>query len=784
MLKNYLKVALRSIRKNKLYAGLNILGLSIGLSTFFIIYLFVSHELSYDQFHSKGDRIHRVIITKDRGYGTTKDGTLTSAFAPIAKENVPEVEAFSRVGMESQEIMIKGVRDSLDQVELLFVDVGFFQIFDLEFIAGRDVNALTTPSSVLISESKALKYFNTLDALGQTIVVSEKELVVDGIFKDLPLTTSLKADVIVSITEVGQAKKYLDKWYSNLSHQTYFLFKPEADLLTVEQKLEDVYLKYRRPSKKYPESMSLESLSNVHFSLDVDDRGVSSKSDRQYVYIFSVVGVFILLCAIFNYISLALSQSIERTKEVAIRKVVGAPKRELYKQFLTESILNVLISFVFAIVLVELLLPKLEILIDREIGVSIINQPDKLVWGLLFSLIIALVCAIYPAYLSTKSKVIGMLRGVSKSFSSARLIGAISIVQIVVFVTLICVAFTANRQMHFMRNEKLGFDKNQLLVIDGLSRNAISKAQLLKSEISKIGGVSTVSIGTKLPGVENNSKSGHPNLDFMVTSFFGDAEFFEVMGMTLKEGRAFVPEDVVSKNLIMINETLSQKLKLQGTVTGQYVDFGDGPLRIIGVVNDFHTQSKKVPVEAMTFYQVRFPRLLVVKLNSNDVAGTMDSIKEAYRKVADEEEASFFFLDDRIDMLYKQEAVMITVINTFVVISAIVAIIGLFGIAGYTVKRRLKEMGIRKVLGASFLNIQHTLNTSSFWKLLVAIGFAVPLVVLWMQEWLSSFAYRIEMPYFLIVGAIAMAVVIVFMAICFHSIKAYFINPVEILKDE
>lgn len=783
MLKNYLKVAFRNIKKNKLYAGLNILGLSVGLGTFFIIYLFVSHELSYDQFHSKGDRIHRVILTQNNGYGKVKNGTLTSALAPVAKASIPEIEAFSRIVTESVEINIKAKRDSLDQTSILMVDEGFFQLFDLVFIAGNGFNALQ-PNSIVISESRAMRYFNSTNVLGESISISGKDLLITGVFKDWPLTTSIKGDLIAPLTVVSGGVKYLNQWGTNNGNQTYFLLQPKIDLSVFEQKINEIYGQNRGVAKRKEESLSLQVLSYVHFSFDVVDRAVESKTDRQYIYIFSVVGIFILLCAIFNYISLTLSQSIERTKEIGVRKVVGAPKRELFKQFLVESVLNVIVSFIFAIVFVEFLLPKLEYLVGREIGTSILTQPVLLFWGLLFSLVIALLCSIYPSYISTKLRISNMLKGGARSFSSARVIGAISVIQVVVFITLICVAFTANRQMHFMRNEKLGYDKDQVLVIDNLSRNAVLKAELLTDELSKTAGVSAVSQAYNLPGFENNNKSGYRDLNFMITSFYGDSKYFEVMGMTLLEGRPFGPEDSDVSDLIVINHTLSQNLGLEGSVIGQTIDFGYGPRRIIGVVNDFHSASKKVPVEAMTFYPIMRTKYLVVRLEGKDLINTVARIKESYKDVVDDEEASVFFLEDQIDALYAQETIMITVINAFVILAAIIAVIGLFGISGYTVKRRLKEMGIRKVLGASFLNIQYILNSSSFWKLLVAIGFAVPLVVLWMQEWLSSFAYRIEMPYFLIVGAIALSVVIVFMAISFHSIRAYFINPVEILKDE
>ncbi|KYG72717.1 ABC transporter permease [Roseivirga echinicomitans] len=784
MLRNYIKVAFRNLRRNKLYASLNILGLSIGLGSFFIIYLFLQNELAYDQFHEKKDRIYRVNQAKDRGYGVELNGDLTSALAPAAKESIPEIEAFSRVSNDELDIVIQESMDSLDHVKSLAVDPGFIDFFDLDFLVGSKSSSFNTPFSILISESQALRYYGLTDVLGKVIVINEKRLLVDGVFKDLPNATSLKADIIVPIKTVDLGAKYMEgpgSWRTGLGHQTYFLIRNDASISGIEQKINDLYIEN---SKREDDVLSLEPLANVHYSLDTIDT-IPEKTDRQYVFIFSVVAGFILLCAIFNYISLALSQSIERAKEIGIRKVTGARKSQLYKQFFFESVIHVFFSFVLGIVLVEFLLPLLENLIERRISGGVFSQPVLLLKGFVFSIIVALLCSVYPAYLSTRVKVVNILKGSNNSFSSKRLIGAISVVQIIVFVVLVCVSFTANRQMHFMRNENLGFDRENQLVIDKLPRAIKSKSVVFKNQLLKTPGVQSASYFRNLPGTQM-SQAGYGDYDFMFTDYGGDLDFFETMGMTMLDGRNYVAADTAREDLVVINATLAKKLGYEeGLAAGQDLVIRNESKRIIGVVNDFHFFSKKQPIEASRFYAIRYiPSMIVLKLNGENLGQTVERINEVYRKVSGGSEASFFFLDDKIDALYKQENVMITMLNTFTVIAALVAFIGLFGIAGYSVKRRLKEMGIRKVLGAGFLSIQKTLNVSSVWKLLIAVAIAVPVVVYWMDNWLSSFAYRIEMPVFLIFGAIAVASLVIFITVSIHSVKAYLINPVEILKDE
>ncbi|KYG72722.1 ABC transporter permease [Roseivirga echinicomitans] len=780
MLRNYIKVAFRNLRRNKLYAGLNILGLSIGLGSFFIIYLFLQNELAYDQFHEKKDRIFRVVQVSEIDGGEEKTSSLSSAFGPVAKDEIPEIEAFSRLDNSQVSIVVKGVQDSIGRVHSAAIDRGFLEFFDLDFVAGDVSGALKTPNSMLMNESKAIQYFGSAnEALGKVVKVGRVDLIIDGVYKDLPNTTSIKAEIIALLTTVNawRGENGFNQWRASYGDQTYFLLNKGDQITEVESKLNDLY---QANAKIESMSLTLQPLADVHFSLDVTGR-VTEKTDRQYIFIFTLVAAFILICSVFNYISLALSQSIERTKEIGVRKVSGARNKELYTQFLIESVIQVFFSFLAAIILVELLLPQLESLIDRSLAISVFEQPEFLFKGLIFSLIIACLCALYPAYLSTRLNVVKIFKNTSSNFSTKRLIGVVSIFQIVVFIVLICVSFTANRQMDFMRNENLGFDKDQQLILH-LSRKV--GAEVFKNEFQSLPGVKSASLTSSIPS-RVSGWGKFSDYDFGFHNFDIDEDYLQTLGMSLIEGRNFVLEDTDSSRVVMINETAVQKLGFKGSAIGKTIRRNQEDLRIVGVVNDFHFVSKKESVEATLFELLdRNASLLVLKLDNESTVSVVDNIKAKYSDLTSGDQANFFFLEDQINAQYKQENVMITMLNTFTVIAALVAFIGLFGIAGYSVKRRLKEMGIRKVLGAGFFSIQKVLNVSSVWKLLIAVIISVPVVVYWMDNWLSSFAYRIEMPVFLIFGAIAVASVVIFITVSIHSIKAYLINPVEILKDE
>ena len=771
MLRNYIKVAFRNLRRNKLYASLNILGLSIGLGSFFIIYLFLQNELAYDQFHEKKDRIYRVVTVSDSEHGVEKQTAVSFAFSPNFVENIPDIEAFSRVYRRSIPFsFVEGEKSKLE-IETAVVDRGFIDFFSLDMISGTASTVFKSPNSILISESTAMKHYGTTDVLGRMIgYYTTDNYIVEGVYRDLPKNSSIKADAIILNERIFAFKKEGNWGFTETYMQAYLLLNKSTVAADVEKKLTELYVQNAKRA-------------DVHYSLDVKDP-VTEKTDKQYVSIFAFVAIFILACSIFNYISLAVSQSIERAKEIGVRKVAGASSRELRKQFIIESLLHVLISFVLAMILVELLIPQLEGLIERDLGISVLAQPILLLKGLAFSLVIALVCSFYPTYLSTRLKVVNVFKNGKGNFSSQRLIGAIGVFQITVFVVLICVSFTANRQMGFMRNENLGFDKDHQLVLENMPWRT---REVHKSELLKLPGVISVSSGSQLPN-DVRSSMGFPELDFQFSFFEIDHDFIETMGMTLLSGRDFVLEDTDSAKLVLINSTAAKNLGYdKASAVGKTMGSGSSTHRIIGVVSDFHFASKKQIIEPVIFKQViegSPSNQVLVKLDGVNWAATTKNVLKYYEDIPNLYKYSYFFLEDQINSQYKQENVMITMLNTFTVIAALVAFIGLFGIAGYSVKRRLKEMGIRKVLGAGFFSIQKVLNVSSVWKLLVAVAIAVPVVVYWMNNWLSSFAYRIEMPVFLIFGAIAVASIVIFITVSIHSIKAYLINPVEILKDE
>ena len=782
MLKNYILVAFRNVKRNKLFAFLNVMGLSLGMASFFMIYLFVQNELSYDAFYDKSEDIYRVIEEVTDDTGGQLNGGLTGALAPEASANIPQITAYARVENYPKTIGIpNSLNDTLTQVNSIGTDPGFLDVFAIDLLIGDKASALDDPGSLLIAKSKAETFFGSVEnAIGQEITLRNQKLNVKGVYDDFPENTSLKAHIIGNIKDMNpwRGDDWID-WKLSYFDQTYFRLSPGGNIVQIEEALNKVVkANFDDPSKSY----SLQPISDVHFSLGVSD-AVNGKTDKQYIYIFSAVALFILCCAVFNYVSLTLSHALQRMKELGVRRVVGAKVEHVYLQMIIESWLFVLLSFVLSVVFVEITLPELEALLSRELQYDLISNPNMVLAMLGFSLLIGLIASLYPAYLNVNQQTVQSLKGGTAKWSSQRIINAITVFQLVVFMVLISVAFIAKKQMYFMQNENLGFDQENQLVIQMFSAAAAKNKDAFINALEKNPNVINTSFTTSVPTRVMGS-TRFLGYDFNFFNFDVDQSYLETLDLQLLEGRNFEPEDMSNDEIILINETAAKMMNLKGDVVGQVLDAGSKKFRIIGVLSDFHFLSKKQEIGATMFKPIQSKQgVLIVKLRQGDVLSTMERIKSQYESLIDEDMNSFF-LEDQIESQYKQEKTMMTVINTFTVLAALVALLGLFGITSYATKRRLKEMGIRKVLGAGFFNIQSSLNTANVFKLLIAGILSVPLIYLWMDDWLNSFAYRIEFPFILVGGALLIAAIIALTTAFFHSIKAYLINPVDILKDE
>lgn len=771
------KIAFRHLLRNKLYAGLNILGLSLGIASFLIIYFFIQNELSFDGYHANSDNIYRILETNHKD-PTIVNGGINAVIGPMAAEAIPEIEAFTRVESWQKAVQIPRLRDTTMAFSSIAVDQGFFKLFDIEIIDGPQPDFNKNPNTVLISEKMAGRFFNDRP-IGDLIKVRGVEYMIEGVFENMPSNSSIKGDFIFPFETANgwRANSFTDMGV-NYFDQTYFLLSDQATGTDIESKLNDIS-ESTLAEGVVRAKLSLQALKDVHFSMEVDDH-VFSKTDKDYVYIFTIVGVFILACSFFNYVSMAVAQSLERTREIGVKKVMGANKYAIYLQFLLESFFMVVLAFVISAVMLESILPSFEQLLDRELASSIKFSGELWLMAILFVLLLTVSSAIYPALLSTRSNLTLQLKNATFKFSSLRLLNAFSVFQVIIFMTLISVAFVSQKQLKFMQEEDLGFDRDNLMVIRGYFLG--NQAEVLENEFRQTPGVLDITFATSVPTIVTGSQKIR-GYDFNVYNFGVADNYFETMGMDLLAGRSFEESD--GPNDILINEAAFEAFGLGDDVLGKSFEVGEQKFKVIGIVSDFHFMSKKEPVKPIFFKKpgAMFPPSMVIKLTNSDQMSTIAAIEDVYKDIQGRA-LNFSFLDEQIDAQYRHERTMVTMIQSGTIMSAFVAFLGLFGIAGYYTKRREKEMGIRKVLGARFLNIQKTLNVSNIWKLIIAALISVPVIYYWMNDWLNTFAYRIDFPIGIVFGALGLAALVTLSTAIIHSIKASRVNPVEILKDE
>lgn len=782
MFKSYLKIGFRKLRRNKLYAVLNIVGLSLGLATFLIIYFFVQNELSFDQYHKNADKLYRITASNTIGEVSTYAGTSAALVKPIA-EQIPEIEALSLIESWKKNIVFMGLEDSVARLDNISVDQAFFEMFDLPLTSGTSPDYDSNPNVVLVSESLAeLKWSG--DAIGKTIKVRSELFEVSGIYQDFPKNSSIQGDLIFEIKAVNQWRKdSFTNVYLSYRDQLYFMLPEGTKSQLVAQKVEKIF-NDMRGAQVEPSSIDLQPLKDIHFDTTVED-AFGRKTDMDMIFIFSAIAFFILLCSFFNYVSMAVSESLEKTREIGVRKVMGAGQFRLYVDYLFESLFLITIAMVLALVLVEALTPGLESLLERELDNTIKYSGELWGYAIVFIVSMTSLSALYPTLLSGSSRISDLLKNSTVGLKSIKWINAISVFQIMVFMTLISFAFVANRQLKFMQNENLGFQKDNILVIPAF-QSALSKhAQVLENEFLKIPEVKSITRARSMPGriMGTMGVQGYNELEFY--NFPIALNYFETMGMTVTQGRTYRASDIDKTNVIL-NETAIKAMEIKGDPIGKTFTTFNRDWTIVGVVNDFHAMSKKEPIKP-TFFRFLGSNedkgVMLINMDGENLRSTMASLQDVYEEISGAV-MPYSFLNESFDRLYKEEQTIITIIQAGTTMAAIIALLGLFGITGFAAKRRIKEMGIRKVLGASFMNIQASLNRSNLVKLFIAACISIPLIYYWLNEWLNSFAYHIEFPVLLVLGTLILAAAVSLSTAIYHSIKAYLINPVEILKDE
>ncbi len=817
MLKNYIKIAWRNLMKNKFFSFINIFGLSAGLVCCMIISLYIINETSYDKYQKNADNIYQ-LGTEFSGLGNFKKLPNTpAAMGSMMKDAFPEVTQTTRLGaLYSEDKTLLQFNEKNGSVKSFYetkgymADSTFFRMFTYNFIEGDPAIALDNPNTIVLNEEIAKKIFGNQPALNKVIHVSsstngDHDFLVTGVFKPIDKPSHIDARFFMSMTG-GDVGDFIKRQGANLATNnmffTYLQLKPGADPAKLQSKFPAFIEKYAGKDLKavgFNKTQFLVPLKKIHLDEEVKNN-VTPGGSKTYLYILASIALFTLLIACINFMNLATAQSSKRSSEVGIRKVLGAEKKWLVTQFLGESILISLLAFSFAFIITKLLLPVFNSVADKNLSLTFSNNLLLILAFVALAVITGLIAGSYPALYLSSFKPVKVLKGkFSNSFSALAFRKALVIFQFMISIVLIIASVVIARQMNFLRSANLGFNQNQQVVVPLRSNTAKKMYPSFKDELLKQSGVSNVGASLYYPGISNVAdnifyKDGEDMQQGKdVKMNYIDPGFLQTLKIEPVAGRIFsddYPED--TSGTIVLNQTAVKTMgfanpqsavnqKLHFTFNGTTYNFN-----IIGVVKDFHYEDLHLPIGPYGF-QLNTPPLynyMIVHVKSANLNGALQSIKNAWHRLDPNEPFDYSFLDKDFQKNYTAETRLAAIVTYFTIVAILISCLGLFGLATFTAEQRIKEIGVRKVLGASVTSIV-TLLSKDFMKLVgISILIASPLAWFIMNKWLQEFAYRIHISWMVFLITTVIAVLIALVTISFQAIKAAIANPVNSLRSE
>ncbi len=794
MFKNYFKTAFRNLWKHKAFSLLNILGLTVGLTACFLIFLYVKFELSYDAFNSKADRIYRIVCDIKTPTETLHAGGPSWAVPPNAKDEFPEVEQFVRIAGGDNVLIRKG-NIKFQEDNAMWADSAFFKVFDFKLLKGNPNTALKEPFSVVFTETAAKKYFGKTDPVGQTLLITGDGLpaTVTGVMKDMPENSQIKGDVVLSMSTITQKfNAGLDSQWGNYGASAYLLLKPNTNAKALEKKL-PAFLERRNGTEMkqlqmYP-TLLLEPLRYVYLH---STRGDNKTGNINNVYIFSIIAVFILLIACINFINLTTARSAERAKEVGIRKVVGAEKHQLRLQFIGESVILCFIAFVLSVLFSVLLLPLFNQLAGKTISTGIFSQPLYVLYLFIASCIIGFLAGFYPAVVLSSYKPVAVLKGRFATGTRGILLRkGLVVTQFTISIALIISTIVVYNQMQYMRNQDLGFNKNQMMIIDTYGDPA---KNTFAQSVKDIPDVKSVSLTGSVPGGGNPgaySQIENVKGDMQIANldlYFVDFDYIGQFQIQMIAGRGFSKDFGTDTTQAMVLNEAAVKMfgyKNPKDAIGKKFSQWGREGKIIGVMKDFHFRSLQQDIKPLSMrIEPGGCNLVAVKLSSGNYKKTVSSIENKWKQLMPNRPFSYYFLDEFFDRQYKSEVRFGNLFLNFAILAIFISCLGLLGLASYSTMQRTKEIGVRKVMGASVSNIVNLLSKDFLTLVLIAFVIAVPIAWVGMHKWLEGFAYRVNLGWTAFALAGMIAVVIAFATVSFQSIKAAIANPVTSLRAE
>lgn len=788
MLKNFIKVAVRNLIKQRFYSLINILGLAFGMAVCLLIGFYVSNEVSYDRFHSKADRIYRILTYAKVGESEFK-GAFTSpgVMKPIMAE-IPEIEDATRMDLMTDQIIKVGDK-SVTEPKTLAVDAGFLKVFDFQLLQGNPETALVEPFSALLTEASAQRIYGSTDVLNKTFVMNDKEFKITGVIEEAPSNTHFHYGIIFSLNSLTR-KHEITNW-GNLSLLTYLVLKKDTDIAQFESKLNSLIPKYFEDYEDFKKTnatweMSLQPVIDVHLYSHYTGE-LEPGGDIKYVYIFISVAIFIVIIACINFMNMATARSVHRAKEVGIRKVMGSYRQTLIGQFLSEAILMSLLAAILAVGLVELVKGSFNELSGKTLEMNILNSPSNLLMIGIFALVVGLAAGIYPAFYLTSFQPVQVLKGTFKSGKGSVLFrNSLVVFQFVISVTLIVCTFVVNSQLQFMSEKKLGFEKENVIVVSNIDKLKDRKASFLEA-LENQSGVSGVSHSKARPFGDYDATYfaliGKEDEGQIFNFTYVGNDFVSTMGMEMLLGRQF-SEEFTDTASVIFNEAAVLKLAIEGDPIGREVEIDGNDFTIVGVVKDFHFQSLHTPILPMALIKNDYTTNAFIRIGAGNYHQAITDIENTWKQFTNGEPFSYSFVDQEFDSLFKSEQKLSSLFISFTSLAIFIACLGLFALSAFMAEQRTKEIGVRKVLGASTTNLLIMLSKDFTKLIVIAIVLASPLAYFMMNYWLEDFAYRVNINLWIFGIAAILALVLAWITVSFQSLKAAGANPVDSLKSE
>jgi putative ABC transport system permease protein len=819
MLRNYLTIALRNLRKQRFYTFINIFGLAVGIASCLIIVLFISYELSYDKYHAKASRIFRVNGEIKFGVNHYRLAVASAPFGEAMAADFPEIETYVRFRSQGSFLVkAKEADTNIKEDRVIYADSTYFRMFTTPVLEGDPLTALNDNNSVVISETIAKKYFPGQSAVGQTLILDNDKLMkVTAVYRDMPDNGHFKFDIMMSMTGLDEAKS--TNYLSN-NFNTYVLLRPGTNAAALEAKLPAFVAKHFGPQlvsvlgsdfalDKFKGAgnileYTLMPLTDIHLHSDKTAE-LAPNGDITYVYLFGAIALFILIIACINFMNLSTARSANRAKEVGVRKVMGSMRSHLVRQFLTESILVCIGSFAIAVGLAYLALPSFNILAQKSL---VIPFSDPRFYGLLIAgaIIVGCLSGVYPSLFLSAFKPVEVLKGkLATGMKSGLIRSSLVVFQFTISIILVIGTLTVQRQLNYIQAKKIGFEKDQVIIV----RDAYALGDRIKSfmdEARQLNYITSATMSGFLPVTGSNRSDNtywpegkQPTQENMVgmQSWDVDNDYIKTFGMKMKEGRFFSPEFPSDSTAIVINQSAAQKFNLGSDAIGKRIStFSDNnadgtpdpkslvSYRVIGVVEDFHFESLKENITPLAFFLQKNTGTVAFRFEAKDTRSVIDGIEKVWKSIAPDQPFQYSFLDEDFGHMYSSEQRLGKIFVIFAGLAIVIACLGLFALTSFTAEQRTKEIGIRKVLGASVGSIVVLLSTEFGKLILIAFVVATPLAWFGVQKWLESYTYKVEIGVAVYALAGLMSLGIAWLTMSFQSIRAASTSPVNALRSE